>query len=231
MSSPLTAVHAAPVQRDAPHRPRALEDVGIATRYRAGEIIYYQNDPAEYWYKVLSGAARKTALMLDGRRHIVMFLLSGDLFGFGGNAKHDFSVETITEGTTIAKYARRRVEALAESDPVVGRTVREAAFLTIAGLQKRMVLLGRNSALERVSAFLLEIAERLATADGEILLPMSRYDIADYLAISVETVSRAVTILRARHVIALNGSRHIEILDRSALALGLNQTCSSAGTV
>jgi CRP-like cAMP-binding protein len=171
--------------------------------------------------------------MLDGRRHIVMFLLAGDLFGFGGKQKsHHFSAEAITDGTTIIKYPRRRIEALAESDPAVGRTVREAAFITISGLQTRMVLLGRNSALERVSAFLLETAERLANSDGAILLPMSRYDIADYLAISVETVSRAMTVLRGRGVIALNGSRQIEMLDRSALTRGLYSCGSSmAGAV
>ena len=217
-----TGAHSHAVERG--KHSQTLDDLAVVTRYRAGEVIYHQNEIADHWYKVLSGAARKTTLMMDGRRHIVMFLLPGDLFGFGENDQHRYSVEAISEGTLIAKYPRRRVEALADADVAVGRTLREAAFTMIAGLQHRMVLLGRNSALERVGAFLLETAERLAGAERAVLLPMSRYDIADYLALSVETVSRAVTLLRARGLIALNGSRHIEILNRSELAFGIYRT-------
>jgi CRP-like cAMP-binding protein len=208
-----------------------LDDLAIESKYRAGEIIYHQHDPAEYWYKVLSGAARKTALMLDGRRHIVMFMLPGDLFGYGDHERHRFSVEAICDGTRIARYPRRRVEALADSDVAVGRVVRDAAFGAIAGLQDRMVLLGRSSALERVGAFLLETAERLAADNSTVQLPMSRYDIADYLGLSVETVSRAVTSLRERGAIAMNGSRHIEIRDKKALTFGLHRDHVRAHTV
>jgi CRP-like cAMP-binding protein len=111
-----------------------------------------------------------------------------------------------------------RAERLADSDPQFARYIREAAFESIARLQRRMVTLAQTSALEKVSAFLLEIADRSHTAPTQaVFLPMSRYDIADYLAIAVETVSRALTELRGRHAIAFRSARQMRISDRGAL--------------
>jgi CRP-like cAMP-binding protein len=200
-----------------------MEQLATLTRYHPGETLYYEDDPADYWYRVVSGAARKCAVMADGRRRIVDFLLPGDLFGFGTRFERLFSVEVIVDGTMIARYPRRGVEQLAESEPEVGRRIRETAFESIARLQWRMILLGSATALEKVSAFLLEMAER-STVDSvnAIILPMSRYDIADYLAIAVETVSRALTELRRKGAIALGDPRRVRIVDRSALRSGLD---------
>jgi CRP-like cAMP-binding protein len=182
-----------------------------------GDIIYFQDDPTDYWYRLVDGAARKSAVMADGRRHIVSFLLPGDLFGFNSSRVHQFSVEVISPRTVVARYARRRAELLAESDPCVSRRVREAAFESISRLQARMILLGRNGALEKVAAFLLEMSERSADPAGVIQLPMTRYDIADYLSIAVETVSRSLSTMRSMRLIAFNGTRRIKVLDQVAL--------------
>jgi CRP/FNR family nitrogen fixation transcriptional regulator len=204
---------------------QAMECLATIVRCKMGETIYYQEGPADYWYRILSGAARKSALLADGRRQIVDFLLPGDLFGFGTREGHRFSVEVIAEGTTVARYPRRRIEMLAEANPEVGRRIRETAFDSISRLQTRMVLLGRTSALEKVCAFLLEMADRTGAdpPSSSVWLPMSRYDIADYLAIAVETVSRTLTELRRRGAIALSGARFVRIVDRTALEDGAEE--------
>jgi CRP-like cAMP-binding protein len=183
-----------------------------------GEAVYHCSEATHYWYRIVQGAARKAAVTADGSRHIVEFLLPGDFFGFGPPDTEFFSVETISAGTVVARYPRQDAEKLSESDPQVSRHIREVAFSSINRLQTRMVMLGRTSALEKVSAFLLEMADRSRTGPvNSVVLPMSRYDIADYLAIAVETVSRALTELRGRGVISLGGVRTVRICDRRAL--------------
>lgn len=197
--------------------PAPLMELAKISSCQPGECIYYQYDRAEYWYQLRDGAARKTAITPDGRRHIVSFLLPGDLFGFGCSREHQFSAEVISPRTIVARYLRGRAEQLAESDPAVSRCVREAAFESIAHLQARMIMLGRNSALEKVAAFLLEMRIRVADRSGVIDLPMSRYDIADYLSVAVETVSRSLTIMRGTGVIDFDGIRRLTIVNLSEL--------------
>lgn len=196
----------------------AMERLGTVTRCEVGDTIYHCREQAQYWYRIVTGAARKCALTADGRRQIVDFLVPGDLFGFGERHTHHFSTEVIIPGTMIARYPRHSAEQLAESDPQVSRWIREMAFESISRLQIRTLILGRTSALARVSAFLLEWTDRCAPSrTTAITLPMSRYDIADYLAMAVETVSRALTVLRVRQVIALRGTRRLRICNREAL--------------
>jgi len=198
--------------------PAALERIAVLSRHEVGETIYRFNDPAEHWYRVLVGAARQSALTGDGRRHIVDFILPGDLFGLSVWRARQFCVETIVPGTLIARYPRCDAESVADSNPQVARAIREIAFESIARLQRRMVILGRTSALEKVSAFLLEMADRCEPAPPcSLSLPMSRYDIADYLGMAVETVSRTLTELRACRLIAFGGVRRVRICNRGAL--------------
>lgn len=197
--------------------PEPLEELAKISTCQPGECIYYQYDRVEYWYQLRDGAARKSAITPDGRRHIVSFLLPGDLFGFGCSREHQFSAEVISPRTIVARYSRGRAEQLAESDPAVSRRVREAAFDSISRLQSRMVMLGRNSALEKVAAFLLEMRIRIADRSGVIDLPMSRYDIADYLSVAVETVSRSLTIMRGAGVIDFDGIRRLTIVNLAEL--------------
>jgi CRP-like cAMP-binding protein len=184
-----------------------------------GDSIYYEEEPADYLYRLLQGAARKSAFMADGRRHIVAFLLPGEFFGFCPSGTHHFSVDVISRHAVLARYPRRRVEVLSESDAEVGRCVRDAAFESIARLQARTVFLGRNAASEKVAAFLLEMLDRSSDPMGVIELPMSRYDIADYLSIAVETVSRTLTAMRVRRLIAFSGTRRVKIVDHGALKI------------
>ena len=167
---------------------------------------------------MVSGLVRKSAVMANGRRQIVDFLLPGDFFGMTARDRHAMAVEAVIEGTRIARFLRRRIEMIANADPDVGQLIRTLAFAAITRLQERLLILGRTTAVEKVGAFLLEMAERLADRTAEVVaLPMSRYDIADYLAVSVETVSRALTDLKHSGAIKLSGTRQVRVVDRRVL--------------
>jgi CRP/FNR family transcriptional regulator, nitrogen fixation regulation protein len=197
-----------------------LEQARTLVRCEVDEVVYHSEEQAQYWYRVVTGAARECSLMAGGRRQIVDFLLPGDVFGFGADNSHRFSAEVITTGTIIARYPRGVAEVLAESDPQVSRWIREKAFRSLSRLHARMLILGRTSALGRVSAFLLEWTDRCNQPAGTTInLPMSRYDIADYLMMAVETVSRALSSLRTRKIIAFGSTRRLSICDRRALEL------------
>jgi len=182
-----------------------------ATLCRSGE-------PAEFWYRVVAGGLRKCVFALDGSRRVVDFLRPGDLFGFDSRTLHEFDVEAIMPGTSVARYPRRSAEQLANTDLHVARWVRDRAVESMARAERRSVILGHATPSERVSQFLLEIADRYADPRiNAFRLPMSRCDIADYLALAVESVSRALTNLRAKGVIRFTSLRCVQICDRPAL--------------
>jgi CRP/FNR family transcriptional regulator, nitrogen fixation regulation protein len=191
--------------------------------YRRGQQIYGEIDPPDHWYFLCSGAARNYALLADGRRRIVDFLLPGDYFGFRARYR-SFAVEAIAQQTEVVRYSRRSLEAAADGDPWVAGQVREIAFEALARSQARLLILGRVTAVDKVGAFLLEMKARSSDADETTLtLPMSRYDIADYLAISVETVSRALSELRRLGVIRFAKKNRVLLLRRRLLEDGVDR--------
>jgi CRP-like cAMP-binding protein len=170
---------------------------------------------------VVSGSARRCVVRPDGRRQIVDLLLPGDFFGFSNRNEYDSTVEAVVEDTVIASYPRKRVEMMADADPQLAREIRQVAYKALARSRAHLLILGRITAREKVGAFLLELAERSSGGPADrIVLPISRYDIADCLALSVETVCRSLTELKQRGVIALSGTRCVRIFDRQALEEG-----------
>jgi CRP/FNR family nitrogen fixation transcriptional regulator len=198
--------------------PACLEALATTNRWHRGQQIYSREDPVRCWYRIVGGMARKSTLLSDGRRRIVDFLLPGDFFGFSARPERYFDVEAVVE-TSVACYPRQRVEMLADSNVDVARRIREKAFESISRLQSRLLILGRVTAIEKVSAFLMELAERSSRSGSRVvILQMSRYDIADYLALSVETVSRSLTDLQHRRAIVLLGKHRVQITDPGALS-------------
>jgi CRP/FNR family transcriptional regulator, nitrogen fixation regulation protein len=200
------------------HPLAALDPIATRVRCRAGQQIHQSAGPADHWYRVVSGAARRCAFFADGRRQIVAFLFPGDLFGFSSTGAYDFWVEAITDRTSLALYPNAAVEQLITSDAVVAEELRRLVLESLVRMEGRLLALGRMTALERVGAFLLDLADRLGpVAPHGVTLPMRRHDIADYLALSGETVSRTLTILRQRGAIALPTTHEVQIVDRRAL--------------
>lgn len=205
----------------------AFDSLASIARYRAHQEIS-SGEPTDYWYRVASGAAKRCAIQRDGRRQIIDLLLPGDFFGFVAVGDCELTVEAVVDGTQIFRYPRRRIEALADVDPVVARLMREMAFGAISRLEAQLLIVGRVTALEKVAAFLLEMGRRLSIgATDKIDIPISRCDIADFLAISVETVSRSLSGLKQRGLIRFTGTRQVSIVDREAIDDGVC-TCRSS---
>lgn len=210
-----------------PHPLENLDALAAIMAFRRGQEICSQGRPVEHWYFLISGAARRCAIRPDGRRQIVDLLLPGDFFGMAFGDQSDSTIEAVTKATVVAGYPRRRIESLATSDPKIAREVWEIAFKALSRMHSQLLILGRITALEKVGSFILEMAARLSDGDGkQVALPVSRYDIADYLGISVETVSRALSVLKERGAIKLLDARTVSIVLRDVLEEGEREVTS-----
>jgi CRP/FNR family nitrogen fixation transcriptional regulator len=210
-------------------RPNSLRELGMTSdsnpiislnefTYKKGIEVYGEKEPAEYVYQVKSGAVRSYKLLSDGRRQIGAFHLAGDIFGLENGSEHRFTAEAIVN-TTVRLIKRQSLEVVAGSDAMVARNLLSMTTTNLQHAEDHMLLLGRKTSLERVAAFLLEMDKRL-TAAGVMALPMSRRDIADYLGLTLETVSRALSRLHELGTLGFIGNtqRQIVLLDRQQLA-------------
>jgi len=208
--------------------PTSLVDFGMTSgsnpivslnefTYKRGTEIYGEKEPAEHVYQVKTGAVRSYKLLTDGRRQIGAFHLVGDIFGLENGSVHRFTAEAVVK-TTVRLIKRQSLEAVAESDAVVTRNLLSLTTSKLEHAENHMLLLGRKTSLERVAAFLIEMDARL-TATGVVALPMSRRDIADYLGLTLETVSRALSRLQREGVLAFIGHNQREIVLRDRLQL------------
>ena len=138
--------HSAPDLTKRPNRLEKLASIGAVRKCHRGQEICSQGQPAEYWYRVTSGTARRCVAQPDGRRQIVELLLPGDFFGFTALNEYDSTVEAVAENTIVASYPRRRVEMLAEADPQLSREIRQVMFEALSRLQAQLLILGRITA-------------------------------------------------------------------------------------
>jgi CRP/FNR family nitrogen fixation transcriptional regulator len=183
--------------------------------YKKDEEIYGEDEPAEYVYQVISGAVRSYKLLSDGRRQIGTFHLPGDVFGLESGSVHRLAAEAIID-TTVRLVKRRSLEQAAGMDVQVARKLWAMTAGDLRHAEDHMLLLGRKTAMERVATFLLEMDRRLAVA-GMMALPMCRRDIGDYLGLTLETVSRALSQLHAQGVLGFSGARQIVLRNRQSL--------------
>jgi CRP-like cAMP-binding protein len=180
---------------------------------RNGEI-YGEGEPADYVYKVVSGAVRTYKVLDDGRRQIGAFYLPGDVFGLEMGDEHTFSAEAISE-TQVLLTKRSAVISQAARDSEMARQLWALTARELERMQNHVLLLIKT-AQERVAGFLLEMAERVQSTEA-VELPMTRQDIADYLGLTIETVSRTLTQLQNTATIALPTSRRIVLRNRAVL--------------
>jgi CRP/FNR family transcriptional regulator, nitrogen fixation regulation protein len=189
--------------------------MGAVMTYPRNSEIFGENEPADYLYKVVSGSVRTSKILSDGRRQIGDFYLPGDIFGLEFADTHALSAEAVTDAKVLV-IKRSALNALAARDASVAAQLFTLTGRELRRAQERIVLLIK-SAQERVAGFLLEMSERLAL-DNAIELPMSRQDIADYLGLTIETVSRTLTALESAAAIELTSARRIRLRNRNALS-------------
>ncbi len=187
----------------------SLPPAGHPTAIHAANAeIFAQGDRAGSIYQVAFGAVRIYRLLADGRRQISAFHFAGEVFGLEPGDRHQFFAEAITiAGVRIIKPS-------AQGD--LAHDLLPVALRSLARAQRHLLLLGRQTALERVSAFLVDMGERQENG-GHVDLPMQRCDIGDYLGLTLETVSRVFSKLKDAGVIRLTTARSIEIIDMQAL--------------
>jgi CRP/FNR family nitrogen fixation transcriptional regulator len=185
--------------------------------YPKGSEIFGASEPAQYVYQVIVGAARSFKLLSDGRRQIGAFHLAGDIFGLEFDGFHRFSTEAVIS-TKLRLVKRQSLEPSAKNNVATILSLLRMASTSLRHAEDHLLLLGQKTALERVANFLVEMDRRLAAA-GVLALPMNRVDIADYLGLTLETVSRALTALKKRDVIKFMGTqRDIVVVDIDGLA-------------
>ncbi|RWG22964.1 MAG: cyclic nucleotide-binding domain-containing protein [Mesorhizobium sp.] len=176
--------------------------------FAAGTEIYAQGEKSGALYQVEFGAVRIYRLLADGRRQISAFHLAGETFGFEADATHHFFAEAIN--ATGVRVFRT------PSGMDISRQLLPLALKGLTRAQEHLLVLGRQNAIERVAAFLIEMSERQGGL-RQVELPMSRVDIGDYLGLTIETVSRVFTRLKEKGVIRLSGLRSVEIVKRDTL--------------
>ncbi len=202
--------------------PAELEEVRriVSTlTLHPGQSAIVEGEPAQDLFNVISGSVKLYKLLPDGRRQITGFLSSGDFLGIAYNDTYAYTAEAITD-VKLCRFPRRRLEALLPDHPTLERRLLGEAAHELVAAQDQMLLLGRKTAMERVTSFLSMLAKRAARMRKSVEnleVPMTRTDIGDYLGLTTETVSRAISRLRDDKVVSVATRGQIVILDREAL--------------
>ncbi len=192
-----------------------IDLMGAPMLFSRNAEIYGEGEPADYLYKVVSGTVRTYRVLADGRRQIGSFYLPGDIFGLENGDEHTFSAEAISDSKVLV-IKRSALIALAARDNDVARQLWNLTGRELRRVQDHILLLIKT-AQERVVGFLLEMADRKPNGNA-VELPMSRQDIADYLGLTIETVSRTFTSLENAAAIEVPTSRRIVLRNRLALS-------------
>ena len=191
----------------------ALELMGARMSFAKDVEIYGENEPADYVYKVMTGSVRVYRILQDGRRQIEAFYFPGDVFGMELGSHHASSAEAVS-ACTISVVRRSTLLAATAKDPQISNRLWSYTAHELERARRHAMLLVKT-AQERVASFLIDISNRLT---GEAVeLPMSRQDIADYLGLTIETVSRTLTQFQQTSAIELATSRRMILRNRQAL--------------
>jgi CRP/FNR family transcriptional regulator, nitrogen fixation regulation protein len=186
-----------------------------AQSFSADSEIYAEGDAAVMFYKLVNGMVRSCKFLSDGRRQIDAFYVAGDIFGFEAGAEYGLSAEAVSDCTVIA-YRRRGLEFLATNEDGMALQLFSYAMRCLERAREHSLLLGRCSATQKLAGFLTEMLQRSPGGDT-IVLPMSRRDIADYLGLTIETVSRTLSRFERDGVIAFSRARCIYLKNCAAL--------------
>jgi CRP/FNR family nitrogen fixation transcriptional regulator len=210
----MTLDYAPDLQSAPPVIADVMERLGVRMAYAKGEEIFGQDEEADLIHAVASGAVRTTRFLSDGRRQIGNFYYPGDLIGLETGPVHRFCAEALTDCVVIV-VKRSALRAFA-GDGDLDRAIWEATRRELERTQEHLLVLGRKTACEKVASFLLDVAQRGDDAHA-VTLPMGRQDMADYLGLTIETVSRMVTQLQSSSIVEFQDSRRFQVKRWDAL--------------
>lgn len=192
-----------------------LDAIASRVLLEPGQALFYESDPAAFVFSVTTGCLRLSKLLADGRRQVTGFLFPGDLLGLTFGERFAYTAEAILP-SALCRFPTEKLRALFDAYPRLEARLLAAACNEIVAAQDHLMLLGRMTARERLLSFLLMMSRR-ATGRGEpaspVRLPMVRADVADYLGLTVEHVSRTMHALADEGLIRLDAANEISLLD------------------
>ncbi len=203
----------------APEELTKLEAIARQVDFSQGQTVIDEGEPADFLFNLTQGTMKLYKLLPDGRRQITGFLFEGDFLGIALNEQYAYSAEAIGD-VGLCRFPRQNLEAMLDEFPHLEKRLLGVVSNKLAQAQDQMLLLGRKTAREKVVSFLLSLSRRAADREAEpspVYLPMSRADIADYLGLTTETVSRTFTNLKRDGYIRLKTGGYVELPDIDAL--------------
>ncbi|AWK88180.1 helix-turn-helix domain-containing protein [Azospirillum thermophilum] len=209
-----TTLGARPVESD------PLATVGTLRCVERDMAVFSEGDDADSVYRVVDGMIRLHKLLPDGRRQVVGFLQAGDMLGLSVGGLYIYTAEAVTT-SSLRRIPRERLDSLMDEQPALARKLLTTMTTELVAAQDQMLLLGRKTAAEKLASFLIALGKRAAARTPgcrRVELPMSRTDIADYLGLTTETVSRGFTKLKTARLIRLLEGNRVELVDQDALA-------------
>jgi CRP-like cAMP-binding protein len=195
---------------------QVLERSGSKLRFQRGETIFSEGDLVKHAYRVVSGAVRLCKHMADGRRQIAEFLLPGDFFSFAEMDEHSFTAEAMS-AVVLACYPQHAIQRLTEECVDVRGFFRSLLSKRIKEAENHLVILGRQTAKEKVASFLVLLIDRSNANEERLALPMSRQDIADFLGLTMETVSRVLSAMKREKLIELPTLHELVIRNQDSI--------------
>jgi CRP/FNR family transcriptional regulator, anaerobic regulatory protein len=195
---------------------KALDRTGTPLHIPQNQTIFAQGEPVKHAYKIVSGVVRLCKHLPDGRRQIAQFLFPGEYFSFITIGDHGFSAEAVVD-VTLLSFPQKHLERLCQEHPNLRARLFELLSQRVHDIQNHLTIVGRQTAKERVAAFLLLLSRRLNTDGTRITVPMNRQDIADYLSLTMETVSRTLSRLKANRIISVPDLHQLELRNVAAL--------------
>ena len=190
-----------------------LATIATQQTFAPGAQMIIEGDPAENMFWISAGVVKVYRTLADGRCQITGFLFPGDFLGLASDDAYASGAVAVGP-VTVSRFPRKKVEQLVAASPLVARLLLRCTCGELNAAQNQMLLLGRKTASEKVASFVMQVLDR--TDSDRIVLPMTRTDIADYLGLTIETVSRTLTHLREDDVIAVHRAE-IRVLDRAEL--------------
>ncbi len=188
-----------------------LRRTGVPMNFGKDEEVYGQDEEADLVYRVIDGAVRTTRVLSDGRRQIGDFYLKGDIFGLETGPRHRFSAEAVRNSQILVVKASALKSAGADLERLDHMTTRRELDRAL----EHVLLLGRKTAHERVASFLLDLVHK---AKAPVIdLPMGRQDIADYLGLTIETVSRMLSLLQSNRIVSFCATRQFRVINLDGL--------------
>ena len=197
--------------------PRLVNEPPRELTFTAGQTVFFDGDEAKYFFEIVTGTLRCCRLTQDGRRQIYRFVGAGEMLGLSGEELHSYSAEAVTE-VVVRRYRLLSLNTAMIKDQKMRERVLQSLRDELTAVRTQMTLLGQMSATEKVASFLVDLSERSADPGGWLHLPMTRCDIADYLGLTIETVSRKISELRRLRVIDMQTPSDIRIAEPERLA-------------